>query len=188
LLNYPVPLTPVQLLWVNLVTDGLPALALGVDPAEPDIMRRPPNPPGESVLARGLGTYIARVGVLLGILSLVALSWGYNHAGGAWRTMVFVTLSLSQMGNALAVRSERESVFRIGLLTNKPLLGAIALTTVLQLGVVYLPFAQQIFGTQALTPGQLGMSVLLSSGVFVAVELSKWVRRRREGSRAARAA
>jgi P-type Ca2+ transporter type 2C len=188
LLDYPVPLTPVQLLWINLVTDGLPALALGIDPAEPDTMQRPPNPPGESVLARGLGTYILWVGLLLGSLSLVALWWGYNLGGGVWQTIVFTTLSLSQMGNALAVRSDRESVFRIGLLSNKLLLGAIALTTVLQLGVVYLPFAQPIFGTRALTPMQLGVSILLSAGVFVAVELSKWARRLRERSRQATAA
>ena len=180
LLNYPVPLTPVQLLWINLVTDGLPALALGIEPAAPDTMERPPNPPGESVLARGLGSYILWVGLLLGTLSLIALWLGYGMGGGVWQTMVFTTLSLSQMGNALAVRSDRESVFRIGFLTNKPLLGAIALTTLLQLGVVYLPFAQPIFGTVALTPLQLGISVLLSALVFIIVELSKWIRRSRE--------
>jgi Ca2+-transporting ATPase len=180
LLGLPIPLTAVQLLWINLVTDGLPALALGVEPTAPDTMRRPPNPPGESVLARGLGSYVLWVGLLLGVVSLATefLASGLDHA--VWQTMVFATLGLSQMGNALAVRSERESVFKLGLLTNKPLLGAVLLTIVLQMGVIYLPFAQRVFGTAALNAEQLLITIGLSAVVFVAVEVAKWVRRLRE--------
>ncbi len=183
LLGLPLPLTALQLLWINLVTDGLPALALGVEKAEPNIMRRPPYPPSESVLARGLGTYILWVGPLLGAVSLLpeVLLEGQSH--GLWQTMVFTTLTLSQMGNALAVRSERESLFSIGVFSNMPLIGAILLTMLLQLAVIYLPFLQKVFDTVALTPGQLAIALALSSVVFVAAEISKWIARRREASR-----
>ncbi|MBC7236347.1 MAG: cation-translocating P-type ATPase [Chloroflexi bacterium] len=187
LLGLPIPLTPLQLLWINLVTDGLPALALGVEPADPNVMRRPPNPPNESVLARGLGVYMLWVGLLLGLVCLsteyIAVGvFGMDHAltDKVWRTMVFTTLGLSQMGNALAIRSDRESLFKIGLFSNMPLLGAILLTVALQMAVIYVPFMQTIFDTSALTPGQLGISLALSAIVFIAVELVKLVRRLRQ--------
>ncbi|NLG27406.1 MAG: cation-translocating P-type ATPase [Chloroflexi bacterium] len=179
LLGLPIPLTAVQLLWTNLVTDGLPALALGLEPAAPDTMQRPPNPPDESVLARGLGRYVLLVGILLGAVSLATefITKDLDHA--VWQTMVFTTLGLSQMGNALAVRSDRESVFKLGLLTNKPLLGAIALTVVLQMIVVYVPFMQNIFGTTALNVQQLLTTLGLSAVVFIVVEVAKWIGRLR---------
>jgi Ca2+-transporting ATPase len=179
LLGLPVPLKATQLLWVNLVTDGLPALALGVEPAEPGIMRRPPNPPAESVLARGLGKYILWVGLLVGGVSLATQFIERSADYAVWQTMVFTTLTLAQMGNALAVRSDTESLFKLGLFTNLPLLGAVLLTTALQLGVVYLPFAQKVFATTALTLGELGICFAFGLLVFVAVELAKWVKRRR---------
>ena len=182
LLGLPMPLSAIQLLWVNLVTDGLPGLALGVEPADPNAMKRPPHPPSESILARGVGGYILWVGLLLGLICLATeyVVAGQDHA--VWRTMVFTTLALSQMGNALAIRSDRESLFSLGLLTNKPLLGAVLLTFFLQLAVIYLPFMQGIFDTAALTLGQFAVSLGLSSIVFVAIEVSKWVRRRREAA------
>jgi Ca2+-transporting ATPase len=179
LLGMPIPLTAVQLLWINLVTDGLPGLALGVEPSAPDTMQRPPHAPDESVLARGLGRYILWVGLLLGVVCLAAEYWGRSLGEGVWQTMVFTTLGLSQMGNALAVRSDRESLFTIGLLTNKALLGSVILTFVLQLAVIYVPFLQRIFDTSALSLGQLAIALLLSSIVFIAVETSKWLRRRK---------
>ncbi|MBM3190225.1 MAG: cation-translocating P-type ATPase, partial [Chloroflexi bacterium] len=164
LLGWPMPLTAVQLLWINLVTDGLPGLALGVEPADPSVMKRPPHPPDESVLARGLGRYILWVGLLLGAVCLSA-QWIFSHTvedARVWQTVVFTTLGLSQMGNALAVRSDRESLFRLGLLSNKPLLGAVVLTILLQLAVIYVPFLQHIFETAPLSAGQLGVCALLS--------------------------
>ena len=180
LLGMPIPLTAIQLLWINLVTDGLPALALGVERADPDTMKRPPHAPGESILARGLGTYLIWVGLLLGAVCLAAEYFARVLGEGIWQTMVFTTLSLSQMGNALAVRSDRESLFKLGLLSNKPLLGAVLLTLLLQMAVIYLPFLQRIFDTTPLGWRELSISLALSTVVFVAVEMSKWIKRRRE--------
>ena len=181
LVGLPIPLTAIQLLWINLVTDGLPGLALGLEPPDPDIMSRPPRPPAQSVLARGVGAYMLLVGLLLGGVCLVAEIWGLAFMQDrVWQTMVFRTLGLSQMGNALATRSDRESLFRVGLFTNKPLLGAVLLTVALQMIVIYVPFAQRVFGTVALTAGQLGITLALSAIVFLAIELYKAIRRHRE--------
>jgi P-type Ca2+ transporter type 2C len=183
LLGLPIPLRALQILWINLVTDGLPGLALGVEPAAPDTMKRPPHPPGESVLARGLGSYMIWVGPLMGIVALLPefLGAGTGMGAGVWRTMVFTTLCLAQMGNALAIRSDRLLLVQLGVFTNPALVGAVALTFLLQMAVVYVPFLQGIFDTQALTLGQLAISLALSSIVFVVVEASKWIRQRGEG-------
>ncbi|MHB0857172.1 MAG: HAD-IC family P-type ATPase [Anaerolineae bacterium] len=183
LLGLPIPLTALQILWINLVTDGLPGLALGIEPATPDTMQRPPHPPNESVLARGMGVYMIAVGPLMGVVALLPELLGasgiLNLEASIWRTMVFTTLCLSQLGNALAIRSDRLTLLQLGIFTNPALLGAVLLTFILQMGVVYLPFAQQIFDTQPLTLGQLGISMGLSSIVFLMVEAAKWVRQRR---------
>jgi len=182
LLGLPIPLTALQLLWINLITDGLPALALGVEPTDPNTMKRPPHPPDESVLARGLGKYMLWVGLLLGSICLAAEYWGRELGEGIWQTMVFTTLGLSQMGNALAIRSDRESFFHLGIWSNKPLMLAVLLSIILQLGVIYVPFLQNIFDTVALSPTQLGLSLALSSIVFIAVEISKAIKRHRDPS------
>ena len=183
LLGLPIPLSPLQILWINLVTDGLPGLALAVEPAAPDTMDRPPHPPNESVLARGLSTYILWVGVLMGVVALLpellALGTGLTLDDRVWRTMVFTTLALAQMGNALAIRSDRYLLVQLGVFTNPALIGAVALTLILQLAVVYVPFLQEIFNTAALSPGQLLLTLGLSTIVFIAVEASKIVRQRR---------
>ena len=182
LAGMPLPLLPLQILWINLVTDGLPGLALGVEPPERETMRRPPHDPQENIFGRGLGRHVAWVGLLMG---LVSLGIGYGTWRGGWehwQTMLFTTLTLSKMGHALAVRS-RESLFKVGLLSNRALLGAVLLTLVLQMAVVYLPFLQDLFRTRALTLGELLLSLVLSTVVFWGVELEKWLMRRgREGS------
>ncbi len=178
LLAMPLPLLPLQILWINLVTDGLPSLALAVEPAEWDTMRRPPRPPHEPLLAGGLGRHILWVGV---VLALVSLSPGYllwQQGSESWRTMIFTTLSLAQMGHVLAVRSERASLFELGLRSNPALLGAVALTGALQLAVVYLPVLQDVFDTVALSLAELVGCLLVSSVMLWGVELEKWVRRR----------
>jgi Ca2+-transporting ATPase len=181
LLGMPLPLLPLQILWINLVTDGLPGLALAVEPAERGTMSRPPYHPGESVFSRGIGRQIIWLGVLLGLVSLLTgyLEWDLDP-NGPWQTMVFTTLTLAQLGNALASRSSRESLFRLGLLTNRAMLGAVLLTFLLQLAVVYLPPLQRIFETMPLNPGQLALALLLSTIVFWASEIEKWILRRRE--------
>ncbi|MEW6216415.1 MAG: cation-translocating P-type ATPase [Candidatus Bipolaricaulota bacterium] len=173
-LGMPLPLLPLQILWVNLVTDGLPGLALGVEPAERDAMRRPPYGPQENVFGRGLGWDVLWVGLLMGLVSLAMGYWWWHLGRQTWQTIVFTTLTLAQMGNALAIRSGRDSLWRLGLGSNKPLLGAVALTFALQLAVVYVPFLQRIFRTVSLSPAELAMSLALSTLVFWAVETRKW--------------
>jgi Ca2+-transporting ATPase len=174
-LKMPLPLLPLQILWMNLVTDGLPALALGVEPAERETMSRPPYSPEESIFARGVGRHILWVGLLMAFLSIAA-GYGYwRSAHENWQTMLFTTLTLSQMAHVLAIRSERNSLFRIGLLSNIPLFAAVVLTLILQLCLAYVPFLQRLFGTRPLSAFDLFLSILLSGVIFGAVELEKWV-------------
>ena len=181
-LGMPLPLTALQILWINLVTDGLPGLALGVEPAERDTMRRPPYAPNEDFFGRGLGRHILWVGLLMGLVSLGVGLWGWSTGHPAWSTLVFTTLTLSQMGHALAIRSGRDSLFRIGLLSNRLMLGAVTLTFALQMAVVYAPFLNGLFHTSPLSLPDLALSLLLSTVVFWGVELEKWIVRRRQGS------
>jgi Ca2+-transporting ATPase len=179
LLAMPLPLLPLQILWINLVTDGPPALALSLEPGGRQVMRRPPYPLAENIFARGLGWFILRIGLVMAAVSLGA-GFGYWKAGRPeWQTVVFTVLALSQMGLALAVRSGRDSLFRLGLFSNQPLWGAVLLTLVLQLAVVYLPLFQGFFRTSALPGRDLGIVLLLSSAVFWWVEIEKWILRRR---------
>ena len=174
----PLPLLPLQILWVNLVTDGPTAVALGFEPAERDTMRRPPHRPDESVFARGMGRQIVWAGCLMAALTLAIgyVTWATGRP--AWQTMTFTTLVLAQMANVLAVRSERDSLFQIGVLSNPPLLGAVGLTLLLQAAVVYVPALQDLFHTTALSIGELAVTVAASSAVFFAVETEKWLTRR----------
>jgi P-type Ca2+ transporter type 2C len=180
LFGMPLPLLPLQILWMNLVTDGLPGLALGFEPPEPHVMDRRPNRPNESIFARGLGTHIMWAGPLMGIIALVT-GWLYWRAGDeAWQTMVFTVLTLSQMGHVLAIRQERESLFRTGLLSNRLLFGAVMLTTLLQFALLYVPFLQDVFGTQNLDVTHILIAVALSTLIFWVIEIQKWVLRVRE--------
>jgi Ca2+-transporting ATPase len=178
LIGMPFALLPLQILWVNLVTDGLPGLALAIEPAEKKIMQRPPYPPDENVFGRGMARQILWVGILMGFVSLGVGYYYWSQGNPNWQTIIFTTLVLSQMGNALALRSTRESLFSIGLLSNKSMLNAVLLTLVLQLAVIYVPFMQSVFKTNALTWQELLISLLLSTIVFWAVEFEKWLKRR----------
>ena len=180
LLGMPVPLLPIHILWINLVTDGLPGLALASEPHERNIMQRPPRAPKESIFADGLGTHLIWVGLLMGGASLFTQAWSMNHAGEHdlyWRTMVFTVLCLSQMGHALAIRSDRQSLFSIGLLSNKPLLGAVVLTFALQMATIYVPFLRPVFKTEALSLTDLAIALATATVVFWAVEIEKTVKR-----------
>jgi Ca2+-transporting ATPase len=177
LLGMPLPLLPLQILWINLVTDGLPGLALTVEQPEKDVMERPPYKPDESVFSRGIGRQIIIFGILMGLVSLIVGYYYWSIGHPAWRTMVFTTITLSQMGNALVIRSNRESIFRLGFLSNKAMLGAVALTVIGQLAVVYIPFLQELFKTVPLTAYELALCLLLSTVVFWAIELEKWILR-----------
>ncbi len=176
-LGMPLPLFPLQILWINLMTDGLPALTLSMEPAEQDTMRRSPYRPTENLFGRGLGRHIIWVGILMGSVSL-GVGYGYWQAGHPhWQVMVFNTLCLSQLAHVLAIRSHVDSLFRIGLLSNKLLLGAVILTIGLQLAVIYVPFLQQVFRTAALSVVDLLVSLAMSSVIFWSVELEKWLLR-----------
>jgi P-type Ca2+ transporter type 2C len=178
------PLLPLQILWINLVTDGPPALALSAEPAEQGIMRRPPRPPGESIFGRGLGRHVVWVGALMALVSLATGLWYSQTAPGIWQTMVFTTLTLSQLSHVMAIRSGDESLFRVGPLSNKPLLGAVALTFALQLLAIYAPFFQRFLETEALPLADLAIAVALSTIIFWAVEAEKLLvrsKRSREG-------
>jgi Ca2+-transporting ATPase len=177
-LGMPLPLLPLQILWVNLVTDGLPGLALSLEPAERDTMRRPPHRPDENIFGRGMGRDILWVGLLMGLVPLGIGYWYWRAGNAHWQTMLFTNLTLAQMGNALAIRTNRDSLFKIGLLSNKPLLGAVSLTFLLQLAVTYLPFLRGVFGTTPLSATELAVTLVLSTVILWAVELGKWLMRR----------
>jgi Ca2+-transporting ATPase len=178
-LGLPIPLLPIHILWINLVTDGLPALALSVEPEEGDVMKRPPRKPRESLFAHGLGIHAIWVGLLMGGVTLSLQAWAIHIGDAHWQTMVFTVLCLTQLGHVMAIRSEKESLFSQGILTNKPLFLSVFATMVLQLATVYVPFLNPIFKTQPLTPVELAFVLLLSSVVFIAVEIEKLIKRRR---------
>ena len=179
LLGMPLPLLPLHILWVNLVTDGLPGLALSAEPAERDVMQRSPRPPDESIFAHGMASHILWVGLLIGGLALATQAWAWNNDQPEWQTMVFTVLVFAQLCHCLAIRSERFSLFSIGLFSNPALLAAILVTVVAQLAVIYLPLFNAVFRTAPLSPVQLGACVGIAALVFLAVELEKAVRRRR---------
>lgn len=180
MIGMPLPLLPIQIFWINLMTDGLPALALSVEPAEENIMNRPPYPPTESIFGRGMGREIILLGLLTGFIC-VGTGYGYWRVNPAahWQTMLFTVLTFSELGIVLAVRSDRDSLFQLGFLSNKLLLGAVLLTFGLQLLVVYVPFLQEIFLTEALSLQDLGLSIVIGTAVMWVIELRKWVTRYR---------
>lgn len=179
-LGMPLPLLPIQILWINLMSDGLPALALTVEPAEQDTMERPPHSSSEQLFSRGMGWDIIWIGFLTGLVSL-GTGYGYwwMNPESNWQTMLFTILTFSETTIALAVRSERNSLFQIGWFSNIPLLGAIALTLGLHLLVLYLPLLQNLFQTTALSLPELGLSLGMSTLVFWAIEGKKWLLRRK---------
>jgi len=177
LLGWAAPLLPIQLLWVNLVTDSLPAIALGLDPAEKDIMERPPKHE-TSLFADGLGSRIAVEGMMIGMLSLLAFGIGHIIFDGGkdyitGRTMAFAVLSLSQLVHAFNMRSQH-SLTQISLFGNPYLLGAFLAGAILQAGVIMLPPLAEIFAVCPLTWEQWAVVAGLSLVPLPVVELEKW--------------
>ncbi|MDP2156564.1 MAG: cation-translocating P-type ATPase, partial [Nitrospirota bacterium] len=173
----PLPLVPIQILWMNLLTDSLPGLALTAEPAERNIMGRPPRHPEEGVFSNGRGLFIIKFGLVIGISALLFQAFAVKE-GMPWQTMVFTALVIGRMAVVMSVRSEKDSIFTIGFFSNRPLLGAIVLTVALQMAVVYMPFLNPIFNTQPLTLNELLLTLALSSVVFIAVEIEKIIKRR----------
>jgi Ca2+-transporting ATPase len=177
-----VPLSPLQILWMNLVTDGLPALALALEPAEPNVMQRPPYDPRESIFSRGLGWYMVRIGIIFAILTIALMVWSYNYDKldgnpDRWKTMVFTTLCLAQMGHALAVRSDTRLTIQMNPFSNLYVLGAVTLTTILQLLLIYVEPLRNFFNTQLISPAELAICFGFSMLMFVWIELEKLVQR-----------
>lgn len=176
-----IPLSPLQILWMNLVTDGVPALALAVEPAEPNVMRRPPFNPRESIFARGLGFYMVRIGIIFAIITIALMVWAYRYTNApdyprdpnTWKTMVFTTLCLAQMGHAIAIRSNTQLTMELNLFSNPFLLGAVLVTTMLQLLLVYVPPLQNFFGTHYLSLFELAICFGFSALMFVWIEGEK---------------
>ena len=184
LMHLPVPLLAIQLLWVNLVTDSLPALALGVEPADRDVMRQKPVRRGRSLFSGGLGIRIVLEGALIGSLALLAFTLGRAYfdvspqAPQVARTMTFAVLSLSQLVHAFNMRSDR-SVFEIGVFKNRKMVGAFLVGVVMQVSVITIPPLAAVFRTVPLTAVQWAIVTLLSFVPLAAVELEKLPHRRR---------
>jgi Ca2+-transporting ATPase len=174
----PLALLPLQILWINLLTDGLPALALGIEPAESNVMRQPPRSPTESILGRGMGWQISLSGLLLALLSAGIGYWAWRNNNPDWQTMIFTTLTFGQMAAVLSLRSDSESFFKFGIRLNPLLIGAVALTVVLQLLVTYQPFLQELFETTPLTVTDLLICIGLGVIMLVGVEVEKLLFRR----------
>jgi Ca2+-transporting ATPase len=177
IIGLPVALLPIHILWINLVSDGLPAIALSFEKEEKNIMNRPPRPPQQSVFGNGRGLHIVWVGLLMAGIALSLQGWAIRN-GLHWQTIVFNVLCLSQMGHVLAIRSEYYSLFGIGVFSNRPLIVAVIIAFLLQFVVTYTPFLQPVFKTEALTLNEFLLVGAASSIVFFAVELEKYISRR----------
>jgi len=171
-LALPLTLLPIHILWTNLISDGLPAVSLAYEKAEPNIMKRPPRSPKDGVFSDGRGLYILLFGIFIALVVLFVQGWAIER-GYAWRTMAFNTLCLSQMGSVLASRSESRSLFRVGVFSNKQLISGVALVCILQLLITYLPVLQPVFHTEALNVQEFIMVGCASSAVFICAELFK---------------
>jgi P-type Ca2+ transporter type 2C len=174
----PIPLLAIHILWINLITDGLPGLALASEREEPNIMRRPPRHPKENIFAGGMAFHILWVGLFMACITLGMQWYAISHSGSHWQTMAFTVLCFSQLGHVMAIRSNKQSAFRIGLFSNKPMLIALIITISLQLIVIYTPFFNKVFKTQPLTAEELLLTVAASSLMFFAVELEKLLKKR----------
>lgn len=161
----PLPLLPIQILWMNLVTDGLPAMALGVDPPEKDLMARPPRDPRESIFAHGLAWRILGSGAAIGLGTLFVFTGLYvgNPANlELARTAAFNTLVLSQLFFVFTCRSEHHTVWEAGLFSNPHLVAAVLCSLLLQVAVTYIPFLQPVFRTVPLEPGHWVIIILFA--------------------------
>ena len=181
LIGLPLPLLPIQILWMNLVTDGLPAIALSVDPGDLDIMERQPRSPREGIFARGLHLRIAAQGALIGMCTLLVfaleLLWGSGTLDSA-RTMAFTTLVLSQLLFVFQCRSEEHRVWEMGIFDNLWLVGAVCFSIAMHLGVIYVPAMQPIFKTVALSWGQWAVVAFFSGWCAVFADVVLHVARR----------
>ena len=179
LMGLPIALLPIHILWINLVSDGLPAISLSFEKEENNIMQRKPRPAQESIFDNGRGFDMIWVGLLMAGVALSAQAYAM-HMGMHWQTIVFNVLCLSQMGNVLAIRSESRSLFSVGIFSNKILIVAVALAFIMQILVTYVPALHAIFKTSSLTLAEFALVAVASSVIFFAVEIKKYVVNRRK--------
>lgn len=173
-LGKPLPLLPLQLLWLNLLTDGLLGLGMGVENPEPDTMKRKPYSPTEGVFSRGAGAQTIWVGVMIGALALGLGSWYFFTGRPEWQTMIFTSLAFMQVFQALASRSAKESLFKMRLMSNPLLAGMVLLVVVLQMLVMYVPALAKFFEVLPLSGCDLSIAAGMGVIVFVVMELGKW--------------
>ncbi|CAB3645979.1 cation-translocating P-type ATPase [Trinickia soli] len=186
LLGLPMPLLPIHILWINLLTDGLPGLAFAAEPAEPTLMQERARPPNEGLFTGGMWRQILWGGVAMAAVTLGVQAWGLHSGYAAWQTMTFTVLAFSQLGHALAIRSERTSLFAQGLKSNAPMLAAVALTAALQMAALYVPGLSAALRTTALSGPELALSLAASVIVFSLIEVEKLFFRRTRSDRPGR--
>jgi Ca2+-transporting ATPase len=177
IIGFTVPLLPIHILWINLVTDGLPGIALVAEHAEKNVMNRPPRPPKENLFAGGLVSKIVLTGLIMTLGSLFvqwwAIRWGYDVK--TQQTMVFTTLCFVQLGNALSSRSNYQPILSSGLFSNRGMWGAIALTVLLQLLIIYVPFLDTVFKTTVLDWKSISVILAVTAGCMCCIELLKYI-------------
>jgi Ca2+-transporting ATPase len=195
-IGFKLPLVATQILWVNLVTDGLPAIALGFEPAEPGVMDRPPRPPKESIFARGVGIHVLWAGFWMGMVTLISFIYMLDKYGGEiWdpldadltmaRSMAFFVLATTQVFHVTAIHAGHASFFKAPVWRNRILMFAIALTIALQVGAIYLPFMNTLLDTEPLELEEFALAFVFAASILPAVEIEKAFWRRREAAQQA---
>lgn len=174
----PIPLLPIHILWINLVTDGIPGLTLANEKSEPNIMNRPPRKTNESLFSEGVGFHIIWVGLLMAGITLGVQAWALSSKNTHWQTMVFTVLSLSQLAHVLAIKRDKSLIIKSGLFNNMSLIWAVLFTFLLQLVVIYLPFANNILKTAPLSFNELLICIAGAAVLFHSVELEKLIKKR----------
>lgn len=180
LIGMTAPLLPLQLLWLNLLTDGFLGVGLGVEPAERNVMKRKPFSPQASIFSGGVGGQIIRFGLLIGIISLGMGAWHFFTGHDDWQTMMFTTLAFAQIWQALGIRSGNDSLFKVGLFSNKPLFGLVLVVALGQLAAIYSPALNAFLRTSPLASTDFMLCVAAGSIVFFYAELEKLILRRAE--------
>ncbi|MCE7860219.1 MAG: ATPase, partial [Chloroflexi bacterium CFX2] len=176
-LGKPLPLLPLQLLWLNLLTDGLLGLGMGVENPETDTMKRKPYSPTEGVFSRGAGFQTIWVGVMIGGLALGLGAWYFFTGRPEWQTMIFTSLAFMQIFQAFAARSDKESLFEIGIWSNPVLAGMALLVFALQMMVIYIPAMANFFEVVPLSLADLAISAASGLVVFIVMEVSEKFRK-----------
>jgi len=180
LAGLPLPLLPLHLLWINLVTDGLPALALAMDPPAEDVMRRPPRAPAEPMLGGGEWRAVVLMGVLEGGLTLCVFAWAVGARDLQWaRGVAFTTLVFCELFRAFAARSPTRLLWEVGVLTNLRLVAVVAVSVLAQIALYEIPATERLFQIRALGLGECALLLILGLVPVTAIELAKLVRRAR---------